>query len=74
MIGLMVETDPKATKSYGPTTSAADPYLWLMDPDPDPSIFIIDLQYVCQQKTNLKKSFYAFYFLKVLYFYIIFQR
>jgi hypothetical protein len=31
--------------------------------DPDPAIFIIDLQDA--KKTNLKKSFPAYYFLKV---------
>jgi hypothetical protein len=42
-----------------------------MDPDPDPdadsdpSIFIIDNSR-CQQKTHLKKSFSALYFLKIL--------
>jgi hypothetical protein len=38
-----------------------------MDPDPDsnPSIFIIDLQ-DANKKLNLKKSFSAYYFLKVL--------
>jgi hypothetical protein len=35
-----------------------------MDPDPDPSIFIIDLQ-DANKKTN-KKRFSAYYFLKVL--------
>jgi hypothetical protein len=36
-----------------------------MDPDvdPDPAIFFIDLQDA--KKTNLKKSFSAYYFLKV---------
>jgi hypothetical protein len=35
MIGLMVETDPKTTKSYryGSTTSAADPCHFDVDPD-----------------------------------------
>jgi hypothetical protein len=33
MIGLMVETDPKA-KCYGSTTSAADPCHFGVDPDP----------------------------------------
>ncbi len=35
------------------------------DADPDPSIFIIALQ-DANKKTNLKKSFSAYYFLKVL--------
>jgi hypothetical protein len=35
------------------------------DPDADTSIFISDLQ-DAQQKTNFKKSFPAYYFLKVL--------
>jgi hypothetical protein len=33
--------------------------------DPDPSIFITDLQ-DANKKTNLKKCFSAYYFLKVL--------
>jgi hypothetical protein len=36
---------------YG--SGSADPYLWLMDPDPDPAIFVSDLQ------------LFAHYFLKV---------
>jgi hypothetical protein len=35
------------------------------DADPDPPIFIIDFQ-DANKKTNLKKSFSAYYFLKVL--------
>ncbi len=35
-----------------------------MDPDPDPAIFVIDLQDV-NNKLILKKSFSAYYFLKV---------
>jgi hypothetical protein len=35
-----------------------------MDPDPDPSIFIIDLQDA--NKKLIKKSFSAYYFLKAL--------
>ncbi len=38
------------------------PYIWLMDPDadPDPAIFVSNLQDV-----NKKKSCFAYYFLKV---------
>ncbi len=53
-------------------SGSADPCLWLMDPDPEPSIFIIDLQ-DANKKTNLKKKL----FLHIpfwRYFYIIFQR
>jgi hypothetical protein len=32
--------------------------------DPDPAVFVIDLQ-DANKKTNLKKSFSAYYFLKV---------
>jgi len=35
-----------------------------MDLDPDPAMFVTELQDT-QQKTNLKKSFSAYYFLKV---------
>jgi hypothetical protein len=38
-----------------------------MDPDPDPSIFIIDLQ-DANKKLILKKSFPAYYFLKISFF------
>jgi hypothetical protein len=34
------------------------------DADPDPAIFVIDLAKITT-KTNLKKSFFAYYFLKV---------
>jgi hypothetical protein len=39
----------------------ADPCLWLIDPDadPDPAIFVIDLQ------SSLKKKISAYYFLKI---------
>jgi hypothetical protein len=43
-----------------------------MDPDPDPAIFVINLQ-ACQQKANLKNFFFAYHFLKVWYIYIIFK-
>ncbi len=38
--------------------------LWLMDLDPDPAIFVIDIQ-DDNKKTNFWKSFSAYYFLKV---------
>ncbi len=34
------------------------------DPDPDPAIFVIDLQ-DANKKLIFKKSFFAYYFLKV---------
>jgi hypothetical protein len=42
----------------GSGSGSADPYLWLMDPDADPSpvIFIIDLQNN-NKKITLKKFF-----------------
>ncbi len=45
---------------YG--SGSADPYPWQMDPDadPDPAIFVSDLQ-----EANKKLSFLAYYFLKV---------
>ncbi len=49
----------------GSGSGSADPCLWLMDSDPDPSIFIIDLQDT-NKKTIKKNSFPAYYFLKVL--------
>ncbi len=44
-----------------------------MDSDPDPAIFVVNLQ-DANKKTNFKKISSAYYFLKVLYIYIIFQR
>ncbi len=52
-------------------SGSADPCLWLMDPDPDPAIFVIDPSR-CKQKSNFKKSFSAYYFRRNNY--IIFQR
>jgi hypothetical protein len=57
----------------GSGSGSADPCLWLLDQDPDsdpdadpdPFIFVIDLQ-DANKKLILKKSFSAFYFLKVL--------
>ncbi len=43
-------------------SGSADPWLWLMDPDP--AIFVIDLQ-DANQKLIYKKKFSADYFLKV---------
>ncbi len=37
---------------------------WFMDPDPDPAIFIIDLQ-DANKKLILKKVFSDYYFLKI---------
>ncbi len=54
MIGLMVERDPKATKSYGPTTSAADPCHFGVDPTQkhtDPT----DPQHRLEQNNNVSK-------------------
>ncbi len=63
-------------------TSVADPWhfgvgpdprihVWLRDPDPDPAIFVIDLQDA--NKKLFFTSFFDYYFLKVRYTYIIFQ-
>ncbi len=45
---------------YGSRSGSADPYLWLIDPDadPDPSIFVSDLQ-------DINKIFCLLFFLKV---------
>ncbi len=52
-------------------SGSSDPYLWLMDPDPDPAIFVSDLQ-------NFSKNLFIFpsFFLITFwrYIYIIFQR
>jgi hypothetical protein len=52
----------------GSGSRSADPCLGQMDPDadPDPAIFVIDLQ---RTKKNLilLKSFFAYYFLKRIY-------
>ncbi len=42
---------------YGSGCGSADPYLGVMDSDPDPAIFVTDLQDVN------KKSFFAYYLL-----------
>ncbi len=44
-------------------SGSADPCLWLMNPDPDPAIFIIDLQDA--NKKVFKKNLSAFYLLKL---------
>ncbi len=43
-----------------------------MDLDPDPAIFVVDLQSRRQQKTNFNKKFSAFYFWRNIF--LIFQR
>ncbi len=56
----------------GSGSRSADPWLWLIDPnpdsdpnrDPDPAIFIIDIQ-DANKKLIKKKCFSAYYFLKV---------
>jgi hypothetical protein len=40
--------------------SVADPWHFAVDPDPDPAIFLLDLQDV-----NKKLTFFAYYSLKV---------
>ncbi len=45
-------------------SGSADPCLWLMDPDWDPAIFVIDLQHA-NKKLIFWNSFSAYYFLKV---------
>ncbi len=47
----------------GPGFGSADPCLWLLDSDPDPAIFITDLQ-GANKKLMTKKSFSAYNFLK----------
>jgi hypothetical protein len=51
-------------------SGSADPCLWLIDPDldsdPDPAIFVINLQDA--NKKLIKKSFSPYYFLKVHFF------
>ncbi len=47
-------------------SGSADPCLWLMDLDPGSgSCYFLHWPPRCHQKTNLKKSFSAYYFLKV---------
>ncbi len=43
---------------------SSDPCFWLMDPDPDPAIFVIDLQDV-SKKLIFNTISSAYYFLKV---------
>jgi uncharacterized membrane protein YjdF len=55
----------------GSGSGSADPCLWIMDPDP--AIFVIDLQDACQQKTNFSTKF-CLLITFWRYIYIIFQR
>ncbi len=48
----------------GSGSGSADPCLWPMDPDPDPAIFVIDLQ-DASKKLIFNTIFSAYYFLKV---------
>ncbi len=52
----------------GTGSGSADPCLWLMDPDsdvdPDPAIFVIDLQSANKKLMFFKNRFSAYYFLK----------
>ncbi len=52
-------------------SGSGDPCLWLMDSDPDPAIFVTNLQDANKKLTEKKVSDY--YFLKVPFIYIIFQ-
>ncbi len=45
-------------------SGSSDPCLWLMDSDPDPSVFII--VFSDANKQLIKKKISAYYFLKVL--------
>jgi hypothetical protein len=45
--------------------SVADPWHFGVDPDPDPVIFLIDLQDVNKKLICLLERFFAYYFLKV---------
>ncbi len=54
----------------GSGSGSADPCLWLMDPDPDPAIFVIDLQ-DANKKLIKKKSFFDYLFWR--YINIIFK-
>jgi hypothetical protein len=48
----------------GSGSGSSDPCFWLVDPDPDPAIFVIGLQDV-SKKLIINKNFFAYYFLKV---------
>ncbi len=54
----------------GSGSGSADPCLWLMDPDP--AIFVVDLQ-DANKKLILKNSFFAYYRTFWRYVYIIFK-
>ncbi len=55
-------------------SGSADPCLWLMDPDPNPAILIVDLQDA--KKKLIKKSFFCLLLFggTVQYIYIIFSK
>ena len=55
----------------GSGSGSADPCLWIMDPDP--AIFVIDLQDACQQKKNFSTKF-CLLITFWRYIYIILQR
>jgi hypothetical protein len=48
----------------GSGSGSSDQCFWLIDPDPDPAIFVIDLQ-DASKKLIFNKIFSAYYFLKV---------
>ncbi len=48
----------------GSGSGSLDPCFWIMDPDPDPAIFVIDLQ-DASKKLISNTIFSAYYFLKV---------
>jgi hypothetical protein len=48
----------------GSGSGSADPCLWLIDPDPDPAIFVIDLR-DASKNLIFNTIFFAYYFLKV---------
>ncbi len=48
---------------YGSGSESAEPYLWLLDPAPDPALFVSDLQDI--NKKNCLKIYFIYYFLKV---------
>ncbi len=69
-IGMLLKGKQQCSGSitFWGGSGSGDPCLWLMDPDPesdpDPAIFVIDLQ-DASKKLNFNTIFSAYYFLKV---------
>ncbi len=62
---LICEIQCCGSMTFWDGSGSADPCLWLMDPDPDPAIFVIDLQDASKKLIFCHAIFSADYFLRV---------